>query len=268
MTSHTLTNPPKLAYLPRILVMATLPHSKPSCDTFTRVNGAYHLTLLADPRFGLPYGARSRLLLAWLCTQAVQTRSHRIELPSLTQFVKLFEDSASGGKTGNLTYLTEHLRRLVTSTIRFSFQTPRYTDAGGFCVSRHLQLWEPPVEDASRALGTSKVHLSLDFFEELLAHPIPLQRSALSSLRKSPMALDLYAWLTYRFFTLTHPVTLTWPALRRQFGADYTHIRQFRYAFRRELKRVQATYPQARLIDRGQRGIELFPSPTHVSSRG
>ena len=39
-------------------------------------------------------------------------------------------------------------------------------------------------------------------------------------MKRSPLGLDLYLWLTYRTFALKRPLRLTWPLLYRQFGVD------------------------------------------------
>ena len=48
----------------------------------------------------------------------------------------------------------------------------------------------------------------------------PLDLNILKRLKRSPLGLDLYLWLTYRTFTLKTPLTLAWRQLYRQFGAD------------------------------------------------
>ena len=44
--------------------------------------------------------------------------------------------------------------------------------------------------------------------------------NTLRAMKRSPLGLDLYLWLTYRTFGLKSPLRLTWPALYRQFGVD------------------------------------------------
>ena len=41
----------------------------------------------------------------------------------------------------------------------------------------------------------------------------------LKAMKRSPLGLDLYLWLTYRTFNITRPMRLTWTQLYRQFGA-------------------------------------------------
>ena len=63
-----------LGYAARILVLATMPHSKPEQTSFQRTNGSFRLTMIAHPDYGLPYGAMARLILAYISTEAVKTK--------------------------------------------------------------------------------------------------------------------------------------------------------------------------------------------------
>ncbi len=69
-----------LGFMARILVQATLPHSKTEGNEFVRTNGNYTLSLLSPSHIGLPYGSMPRLLLAWLTTEAVRTGQRELGL--------------------------------------------------------------------------------------------------------------------------------------------------------------------------------------------
>jgi hypothetical protein len=75
------------AYLPRELVQVTLPHKNPGdVQQWKRTNG--NLTMGIQPgqdfitgkSYGYPYGTIPRLLLFWVTTEAVRTKSRRLEL--------------------------------------------------------------------------------------------------------------------------------------------------------------------------------------------
>ncbi len=59
----------------------------------------------------LPFGNIPRLLIAWICTEAVQTQSRELVLGrSLSEFMrKLGINSDSGGNRGELTRLRNHI---------------------------------------------------------------------------------------------------------------------------------------------------------------
>jgi len=69
-----------LGFMPRILVLTTLPHSRPESHYFGRINGRYSLRLEARRSIGLPFGVYPRLILIYLTTKAVCTKSPKIDL--------------------------------------------------------------------------------------------------------------------------------------------------------------------------------------------
>ena len=82
-------------------------------------------------------------------------------------------------------------------------------------------------------LFTSWVQLGEKFYEALTKYPIPLDMRTLRALKKSPLALDLYSWLSYRSFRTTQkpnskPVFVSWALLQQQFGADYNDVKDFK----------------------------------------
>ena len=74
-----------LGYMARVLVQATMPHKKFNGDVFERRNGAFSMAIIAHPGMGLPYGTYPRLLLTWLTTEAVKTKTPELVLgPTLS----------------------------------------------------------------------------------------------------------------------------------------------------------------------------------------
>jgi len=71
-----------LGFMPRIFVLTTLPHRQPEGHQFERANGRHSLRMCAARRLGLPFGSYPRLLLAYLTTEAVRTKSPQIDLGS------------------------------------------------------------------------------------------------------------------------------------------------------------------------------------------
>ena len=58
----------------RLLALCTLPRRSPGKRwQDTRVNGPYTLLMSGTGRARLPYGTLPRLLLAWVCSEAVRT---------------------------------------------------------------------------------------------------------------------------------------------------------------------------------------------------
>ncbi len=63
----------ELGFMTRLLALCSLPRIHPSNQTYyKRVNGPYRLYIQAGPETKLPFGNIPRLLLAWVCTEAVR----------------------------------------------------------------------------------------------------------------------------------------------------------------------------------------------------
>ena len=253
-----------LGFLGRILIQATLPHRRCQAHEFERRNGRFHLHLQAPPSVGLPYGSYPRLVLAWLNTEAVRTRSRRIVLgPTFTSFMSALGLKHITGKRGTAQRMREQLHRLFSTSIRCTYSDEEEGCAGGqgYMIAHTHELWWAPRE--SGVGWSSSVTLGGEFFEEILAHAVPVDLRALRVLKRSALALDIYAWLTYRLSYLKRPVWIPWSALEAQFGADYARPRDFRRKFLLHLVDVLRVYPRAR-VAYGSRGLQLLPSPPHV----
>ena len=72
---------PELGYMARLLTLCSLPRTNQGDLTqYKRVNGPYTLVMFSSGETKLPYGNLPRLLLAWVCTEAVRTQSREIIL--------------------------------------------------------------------------------------------------------------------------------------------------------------------------------------------
>ena len=140
----------------------------------------------------------------------------------------------------SLIYKEENGEQFVSSTI---------ADQGEF--------WWNPKQPDQTGLWESKVRLSEPFFNEIMSHPVPLDLTTLKALKRSPLGLDLYLWLTYRIFALTAPQRLTWKQLYRQFGvdpdkaSDNVSVQDFRRMALRELKKIKLAWPDLNYTARG-----------------
>ena len=257
-----------LGYMARLLVQATLPHKDPGqgVSTFERSNGDFHLVVMAPSRIGLPWGKCSRVLLCWLATEVVRTRSPRIELgANLSTFMRDLGLIPTGGRWGTITRLRDQVRRLFSSTIRCSYSAPgRFEDAGFLIASRVSLWWQPAAAEQSDLFG-SFVELSSGFFDAVVERPVPIDLRVLRALR-SPLALDIYCWLTYRASYLRRRTEIPWAALALQFGAGYTELRMFRYHFLRQLRSVLRLYPAARVSESAD-ALALSPAAPHIPRR-
>jgi hypothetical protein len=258
----------KIAYMARAMIMATFPHSKPDSHVFQRTNGDYTLSMIGHPEFGLPYGSTLRFLFIWLITQAVDKRSPEIQLgKSFSDFIKKLGMQRGGGKRGNATRIRDQMMRLLTCSISSIYQDKKkgICDANQFHISRSFQFcWNPLEAENKSFLSNSKIILSQDFYNELLKSAVPIQFGSVKLLQKSPLQIDIYIWLTYKFFNLKKEQTIAWKTLKNQFGCDYANadgVFHFRRKFIQSLKKVLFVYPTANVYT-DNKGITLYPSET------
>jgi len=254
-----------LGFMARAMILATLPHSKVEGNEFTRVNGNYSLSIMAPSSIGLPYGTIPRLLLAWVTTEAVKTRSRELELgDSLSSFMSELDMVPTGGRWGSITRLKDQSRRLFASSI-----TAVYENGPGFAVIKQAvadraQFWWDNKHPEQAGLWKSTVTLSENFFNEVVDRPVPVDMRAVGALKKSPLALDIYFWLTHRMSYLKSPTVVSWAGVAMMLGSSYASLRDFRKYFLLELRKVLLVYPNAN-VEVLSEGIRIKPSLTHIS---
>jgi Plasmid encoded RepA protein len=258
----------QVGFLARALVQATLPHSDPKANEFVRHNGHYTLSILAPKDVGLPYGRYPRLVLAYLNTEAVKRKTRHIELDHhFSHLCAALGVPPTTGPRGSLPMLREQMQRLFASTFQCVLHDEeKGRHAGdGFLVAENRALWWDPRRDTGDTSWGSHVVLSERFFREATEAPVPLDLRVLRALR-SPFEIDIYVWLTWRFFRLRKPVAIPWSSLQLQFGCGYKNPRHFKRRFLRYLESVISYYPEVRLTNTGT-GLMLRPSPPHVAPR-
>lgn len=258
-----------LGFMGRALVQATMPHRKSIKNEFIRENGSFKLIMLAPSAIGLPYGSIPRLLTAWLTTEAVRTKQRELILGnSLSHFMSQLELTPTGGRWGNITRLKNQMCRLFSSSISCVYEDSQHKDGINMQVAEEYHLWWEPKKPEQSSLWESTITLNKKFFEEITDNPVPLDMRVLKAIKRSPMALDIYCWLTYRMSYLRQKTEIPWVALQSQFGSEYASnsqgTRDFKRAFLRELKKVQLLYNHAN-AESGNTGLLLKPSKPHVT---
>jgi hypothetical protein len=256
-------------YVP--LIQCSFPHTDPGALThFTRRNGWLELTLSATrPDMGLPYGVPARLLTMYCASEAVRTRSPEVFLgSSVHEFLRRMDVPITRGERGSLRAYANQLLRLAGCAVSIDENIRDAYGRTGLHIRQALfvedaRLWW---DDAEAVGQGSSLILSSVLFDSILERSAPLSTAAIRQLRKSPMDLDVYAWLAHRLFQLSRPSTISWAQLSGQFGHDYGELRYFRRFFGDSLKRVLKVYPEAKL-KWSNTGITLLPSRPHIQNR-
>ena len=117
-----------LGFMARLIALCSLPRRNPGNQLqYVRRNGPYTLGMSAGINNKLPYGTLPRLLMAWVCFEAVRTQSPELVLgDSLAAFMrKLDLYSTSGGTTGGRTRLRNQMRLLFGCMVTLIYEDAR-----------------------------------------------------------------------------------------------------------------------------------------------
>jgi hypothetical protein len=215
---------------------------------------------------GVPYGSRARLILIFLQSEAIKSRSREIELGgSLRAWLERLGIPQGGS---SIAAVREQAERLSLCRLTFRVQSGSATGLlNQSIVDTALFLDEPDSGHSSRRPQfTDRVTLSTGFYEQLQRHPVPLEESAIKAISNNSQALDAYAWLAYRLHSLATAKHITWRALMAQFGAGFSRLDNFRMRFLPNLKLALAVYPEAR-VELDDKGVVLYPSRPPVREK-
>ena len=91
---------PDLGFMARTMALCSLPRSNPGNRLqYKRINGPFTLIMYSSGEHKLPFGNLPRLILAWVCTEAVRTQKRELILgKSLSDFMRTLGVYSSDGK--------------------------------------------------------------------------------------------------------------------------------------------------------------------------
>src|SRR5918997_846093 len=210
--------------------MTALPHKRTDAPEWVRDGADIRLRIESGKTHdgtvvGVPFGYVARLILLYLQTEAIKTRSREVELGrSMHRWL-----GAMGLNSGGKGYeaVREQSRRLSLCRLTF-YRVAEGSEAvlnGGFVREAIL-----PGRDTGAQLSLWRETVVLDevFYESLIRHPLPVREAAIRALAGRSMAVDFLIWLSYRLHHLERPTKVPWPAFYRQFGGGFALARQFR----------------------------------------
>lgn len=248
--------------------MTALPHKEIEATQWVRDGGGVRLLIESgnDSRLqpvGIPYGSIARMILLYLQTEAVKTRSRDIELGrNMNQWLATMGIETVGGKTYRL--VREQSKRLSLCRLTFYRETASATHVTNGSFVRDAIL--PAQSDNQLTLWRESVRLDEGFYQSLIDHPMPVREAAIREIGGRSMAIDVYIWLAYRLHQLAKPTPISWASLFQQFGGGYQHVRQFRARFKEPLVLALAAYPEAK-VTADEMGVILHPSASPVLTR-
>lgn len=274
------------AFTTRYLVQATLPYRNPKDNPphWTRYNGNYSLSI--EPGYvripgtkerrwlGYPYGSIPRLLMFWLTTEAVRTGNRKLVLGnSLAEFVRQLglnpDNGSAGAKRSDKRRLHDQMERLFGAKISFEYVDERQRSWSKMDIAPKGQLWWDLKSPEQLALYESWIELGEEFFNAITSAPVPVDLRALRELKNSPLALDLYAWCTYKTYLVNKnrkPQRIGWRQLQEQFGTENENVKSFKQMAKYALRKISVVYPGLNL-DEVDGGVVIQPGHTAIPSK-
>ena len=163
---------PDRGFMARLLTLCSLPRTDPGeRKEYIRRNGPFTLFMNATGGQKLPYGTLPRLLLAWMCTEAVRTQSRDLVLGrSLSKFMeKLGMAPVGSGRTR----LRNQMHRFFNAVVRLAYSDAEGEASMGGAVASRIELWWNPKRPDQPTLWESRIRLGEELFEEIIRNPIP-----------------------------------------------------------------------------------------------
>ncbi|MDE0166721.1 MAG: replication protein RepA [Bryobacterales bacterium] len=239
----------RLLFLPRQMVTMTLPHRKIKKNAYVRHDGDLRLSFHVDEEIGLPYGTYARLILMYLTTERVRSKDRRFELKSTWRAFLQNMELPWGGNSYR--QIKEQLFRLCSTT--FSTHIGKKGEDEKHDSLLITDRW-------FHSSNLIEITFSDSFFNLTQQSVIPLEADKVRQLKRSPLALDIYAWLTYRAHRIDREHFISWGGLRKQFGSSLGRERDFRSRFKTTMNHVLSLNPVAPYVAMNRKGLRLAPN--------
>ena len=214
---------------------AALPHRRLPDDKEWQIRSE-HVNMVVAPghrsssfgdaqKIGVPYGSRARLI--------------RMGVPI-------------GGKS--MLSIKDQAERISRCSFTFDLKGDKFSGIG------RMNIFDKAIfADGGAGEGGQfpQIPSYLNNFEQLTSHPVPLDEAAVRAISNNSMALDFYAWLSYRLHALKGVTPVSWTALKGQFGGGFDSMRHFRQTFAENLRLALTVYRDAR-VEMTERGWICF----------
>lgn len=273
-----------LSYYTPILIQCTLPHSDPKTRDWSKTSGKVSLIISSGvdknlKPYGIPYGSFPRLALGYIITQVIKTQARRIPLSAhFSEFLREIGYTGNHKGTGvKGRRVRDQLVRLLRASMTFEGREDGHLAVQDVKVAPRFELWWSEKKPDEASLWNSYIEISEEFREAILSAPVPLRTDILKGLHKSPLALDVYMWVSYRLFTMRangdEAITLGYGRLQEQFGTGISeaNYHKFRERFKQALAKVAEHWrdDQGKILlnyDLDTTGLTLYRSPFIVGA--
>ncbi len=244
---------------------------------FSRTDGAVSLTIGSQPfvmpdktrvTVGVPYGARARLLILWLTTQARATQSRFLEIGRIEDWlndagIAFNPDSVSSAKEQLIRLSFANFTMVMKQDDYEFFTADRLIDKAVFQKDDIVNAKNGKFASVRLPLG---VELSSKAYERFTGQGvIPVSTEALRKISHNAMAIDIFLYLSYKLplISLGDTELLSWSRLVNQFGNGETKSR-FRQNFDPSISQALSAYRGAN-VDITKEGLVLrYSDPVEV----
>lgn len=266
-------------YIHSVLAQCFLPYRDQKDEIFwNRKNGNVTLNVTAGqveaPNgemkvMGLPFGAKPRLFLSKIQTDAIRNQSPVIPVEtSMTGMMKDLGFKITGGKQGSISKFKEQTSRLAAC--RFRIIHNQHGENGTLSrnvnadIFKAFELWFP-THPNQQTLWPTEITLTNEFYENLKEHAIPYDFRGLKHIQNNARAIDIYLWMTQRLYRIPRnkPLFLKWEHLFEMFGGGIKEPRYFPRRFKEAMLAARTAYPEAR-IEEAKEGFIFKASPSPI----
>lgn len=268
-----------IIYAPLFAVRCGFPLRNPAKDSWLRQDvqgGKVFYSLAVCGKLGCPYGVNLRLLLMAVATLATLAKRDGGRVLHLGKPATLARRAgvSIGGRT--MADFKTQAHRLFSATITITKTSMdddgnQTTETVSFCLSAEPERWAAGEWCESITLSDA-AHAAL---RDVVPLPAKTVTEANNKDSKSPLTLDLLAWLSWRAHRVTKagkPARVAWDDLYGQFGAAYDKAKtpswqqQFRAQVRRCLETIGGLWNDAK-VDAFDSMLVIQPSPALVPAR-
>lgn len=265
--------PDRNDFLHTVMCQVGMPRRATEARVFERTSGPFSVSLEAGRLWNgkdwidqpLPHGTTPRLVMVHLSSEAIRTKNRRVELgSSMRQFLQVLGIGDGGGPRGGYTVFRKQMEALAACRLTIGMMNQGRVVTVDAKPIKRFEAWLQQ-DSAQQTLWPGVLELSQEFFDTLTNHAVPLDYRALSAIKHSALALDIYTWLAHRLCRVNRAegVMLSWENLREQFGQEYSNSKDFKREFKAVLRQVWLVYPDAN-VEEVTGGIHLWPSPPPI----
>lgn len=241
----------EIGFNSRPFVLCGLPIRRPAAGVreYSRRNGRVSMRINSNSSLGLPFG-QDRLIPLWVSTLAVRQQSRRVTFGSAAELLREFGLSTAGF---HYKRMMQGFERIFDATITFQTDgtrgAARYVEKSRVHYFDKMRLWY--LDDSPGLPGEdfqNVIELSEPFWQEIQAHPIPVDMRIVRALAHASGQLDFACWLIWRCHTAKaeQSIPLTGEnGLQSQMGVmDYTRPRRFRQQIAKWLDVLRGLWPE------------------------